>query len=410
MMGVQAFGGALDWRPAYWLTGGPGTGKSALQRLMNMLHGGDKGLIQSPDATARGIASLMGQSTLPIALDELEPGDTGSAKERSIIETARVASSGGRWVRGSSDQKGSSGQLRSTFLFSSVLIPGILKSQDLQRIITLTLQPFPEGAKPPAMRADRWRERGAIIKRQLIDRWPTWTQRLELWREAFAEQGIAGRNADNWATTLAMAQMMTAEAMPLPDELNGWAEKIARYIGADLAELGTDADEVLVHLLSQYVDIFRRGEQFTVAQWLQVAAGAPAAPENLLSEFAADRHGQEQRKQAANAKLAPLLLRIVHNKDSEPHLFVGNAKAAPLLRLFEGTQWAGGAWKQSLERVKGAVVASVPRTLAGVKSRGVEIPLSSLPGLEMFPQDRHRAAKGAPAPSSSGPQDMDEFA
>jgi hypothetical protein len=404
MMGVQAFGGALDWRPAYWLTGGPGTGKSALQRLMNMLHGGDKGLIQSPDATARGIASLMGQSTLPIALDELEPGDTGSAKERSIIEAARVASSGGRWVRGSSDQKGSSGQLRSTFLFSSVLIPGILKSQDLQRIITLTLQPFAEGAKPPAMRADKWRERGAIIKRQLIDRWPTWTQRLELWREAFAEQGIAGRNADNWATTLAMAQMMTAEAMPMPDELQGWTEKIARYIKTDLAELGTDADEVLVHLMSQPFDVFRRGEQFTVAQWVQVAAQSPGAPEALLNEFSADRDGKERRAQAANAKLAKALIKVVSERDQPGYLFVGNAKAASLLTLFEGTQWAGGAWKQSLERVKGASWSKTSRTLAGVSTRGVEIPLTSTPGLEMFPQDRNRA----PKPIARSPLDIEE--
>lgn len=407
MIGVQMMGGALDWRPAYWLTGPPAAGKSALQRLMLWLHGGEKGLIQSPDATARGIASLLGQSTVPIALDELEPGDAGSTKERQIIETARVAASGGRWVRGSSDQTGSSGNLRSTFLFSSVLIPGVLKSQDLQRIITLNLSPFPEGAKAPPMRAETWRKRGAVLKRMIIDRWPSWTERLDLWREAFAEHRITGRNADNWATTMAMAQMMQSEDLPSAEELAGWTRKIADLITADLSEMSTDSDEVLMHLLTSPYEVFRSGEQYTLAQWLMVAAMAPGAPDTLLGDFSTDQDGKERRAAAANSKLAKAAIKVIHERGRESRLFIGNAKVAPLLKIFEGTQWAGGAWKQSLERVKGAQLGGTPRTLAGIRSRGVEIPLSSIPGLGFFPQDRDHTAD---AQSQQPPNYSEEFA
>ena len=388
LFGVQAMGGALAWRPAFWVSGGAGSGKSALQKLMLLLHGGERGLIQSTDATARGIASLLGQSTLPVALDELEPGDAGSTKERAIIETARVAASGGRWARGSSDQKGSTGQLRSTFLFSSILVPGVLKTQDLQRIILLSLNPLAPGSIPPDLRAETWRGRGAALKRLIIDRWATWGQRLELWREACAAQGVTGRDADNWATTLAMAQMIQSAEMPQADDLTGWCTKAAKAIRSSRSEAGNDADEVLMHLMTQRIDVFRKGQMYTVAQWLMVAAGAPDAPGGLLDGYATDDAGREARAKTANQLIAPYMLRIIREAGQEPRLFVGNAKAQPILDLFRDTQWAGGAWSQSLGRVKGARPSAVSRTLAGVASRGVEVPLSSMPGLAAFPADR----------------------
>lgn len=410
--GVQAFGGALDWRPASWVTGGAGSGKSALQKLILLLHGGEKGLVQSTDPTARGIASQLGQSTRPVALDELEPGDTGSQKEKAIIETARVAASGGQWLRGSSDQKGSSGQLRSTFMFSSILIPGILKSQDRQRLIILNLLPIASGATPPNLRPDTWRGRGARIKRLIIDRWPTWGQRLQLWRDALGAEGITGRNGDNWATTMAMACMMRQAALPSADELKGWAVKVSGHITPDLAELGNDADEVLVHLLGKTIDPFRRGEQYTIAQWVQVAAKSPSAPRGLCAKgetvLELDDHEREQRAKTANDVLAKLLMRVVQH-GAGPHLFVGNTKAPGILDLFRETQWAGGAWSQSLARVPGAEPAKTSRTLAGVPSRGIEIPLSAIPGLLAFPADRGRPAAPVQPIRQDLPADMEDF-
>lgn len=411
-VGVMAFGGALDWRPAFWFTGGAGVGKSALQKWLLNLHGGEKGLVQSTDPTARGIAAQLGQSTLPVALDELEPGDTGSQKEKAIIETARVAASGGRWMRGSSDQKGSSGQLRSTFLFSSILIPGVLKSQDRQRLIILNLKPLPTGSKPPDLRAETWRARGARIKRLIIDRWGTWAHRLDLWRAALAEEGVTGRNGDNWATTMAMACMMRQAALPSADELKGWAVKVAGHIAPDLEELGSDADEVLVHLLGKTIDPFRRGEQYTIAQWVQVAAESPNAPRGLCggtdSALEPDEAERARRAKLANEVLAKILLRVVQH-GAGPRLFVGNAKAPGILEFFRDTQWAGGAWAQSLARVKGAEPARTSRTLAGMPTRGIEVPLSSIPGLLAFPADRGRAAAPVQPLRADLPDDVEDF-
>lgn len=403
VIGTQMLGGALEWRPFTWLTGGKAAGKSTLQTLIKHLHGGEKGLVQSNDATKSGLTSRIGHGSLPVALDELEPGDERSSKEKDIITLARVASSGGQWFRGSSDQKGTGGNVYSAFFASSILIPGDLKPQDLSRLIILTLNALPDGAAAPVLRADTWRARGAALKRVLIDRWPSWAARLDLWREAFAAEGIAGRNGDNWATVLAMADMALNAGLPSAEILSGWAHKVARLIRADVAELGSDADGMLLHLLTQKFDIYRRGEQHTIAQWLMDAAQLPSALKTLLGgEVWAD---QDAYAKAVNAKLATVGMRVF-GKGHDAQLFLANAPIQGLLDLFQKSEWSKTVWKQSAARVTGARASDSSLKLGGWPSRGWYIPFKSMPGLLSFPMDRDRS----PVPSDLPPLDVDDFA
>jgi hypothetical protein len=399
---IQMMGGALDWRPVFWLTGGKGSGKSQFQTLIKHLHG-QKGLIQSNDATKSGLTSRIGHSSLPVALDELEPGDEGSSKERDIIVLARVAASGGQWFRGSSDQKGAGGNVYSAFLFSSILIPGALKSQDLSRLIILSLEAFPDGTPPLVLRADTWRKRGAALKRQLIDRWPSWAARLELWRDGFAAEGLSGRNGDNWATVMAMADMAQHAALPEADALSGWCSKVAKLVRQDVAEIGSDADSMLLHLLSQSYDVYRRGEQHTVAQWLMAAAQLPGAPSGLMGgETPVDK---DEYARQINAKLGKSGMRVI-GKGHDATLFLANAKIQGLKDLFRNSEWANGVWTQSAKRIPLARVEDKVMKLAGVPTRGTSIPFAAMPGLLSFPMDRE-----SPAPHpASAPYTTEDFA
>ncbi len=407
MIGVQMLGGALDWRPSFWVTGGKSSGKSTLQNLVRHLHGGEKGLIQSNDATKSGLTSRIGHSSLPVALDELEPGDEGSTKERDIIVLARVASSGGQWFRGSSDQKGTGGNVYSTFLFSSILIPGALKPQDLSRLVILTLGAFPDGTPAPVLRADTWRKRGAQLKHVLISRWSTWAQRLELWREAFAAEGLSGRNGDNWATVMAMADMALHAALPVQytpagDEMEAMAHRVARAVRFEVAEIGSDADGMLMHLLTQPLNVYNRGEQNTVAQWIMVAAQLPGMPGALMgSDTPADRADYAK---AANAKLAKYGMRV-SGTGQAAELFLANAPIQGLMDLFAKSEWARTVWKQSAARVTGAKASESSLKLAGVPTRGWLIPFAAMPGLLTFPMD-----KDASAPTHAvSPQPAEEY-
>lgn len=409
MIGIQMLGGALDWRPTFWITGARAAGKSSLQKLIEHLHG-PKGLVQSTDATKSGITSRLGQSSLPVALDELEPSETGSGKERQIIELARIASSGGQWFRGSSDQKGAMGNVFSTFLFSSILIPGSLNAADLSRLIILNLRPFPEGTPTPKpLRPEQWRKRGAALKRILMDRWDTWAERLELWRDAFAEQGIGGRNGDNWATIMAMAEMARTPALPDKAKLAEWTAKVARHVKPEIAEIGDDASAMVVHLLSQKFEPFKGREAFTVAQWLMVAGQRPDAPPILGNEAvnSNDPIVLANYAKEANKRLAQIGLRVT-GIGAEAMLFIANSPVQGLKDLFRDTAWANGAWKQSAARIKGARMFDGVRTLGGIPTRGVEVPFTSLPGLLAFSADR--SAKASAMAAAPMPPDMEDFA
>lgn len=408
MLGVQMLGGALDWRPAFWVTGGKASGKSTFQELIEHLHGGQRGIIKSIDTTKSGLTSQIGHSSLPVAVDELEPGDERSTKEKQIIELARVASSGGQWLRGSSDQKGVSGNVYSTFLFSSILMPGELTPQDRSRLVVLRLNPFAEDAKAPDLRSRTWRARGAALKHNLISRWPTWGARLDLWLEAFAGEGLSGRNGKNWATVLAMADMALHEGLPSADICKGWAKRVAQAVRVEVAEIGSDADSMLMHLLTQPLNVYNRGEQNTVAQWVMVAGELDSAPKGLVqSSDIGDETclTKELHAKAANRKLAKYGLRV-YGTGATATLFIANAHIQGLLDLFRGSAFAKGVWSQSAARVPGATASKSPARLEGISTRGWQIPFTSMPGLMAFPMD----GKDTPAPTPAPPYTSEDFA
>lgn len=398
MVGCQFLGGALAWRPAFWFTGDKASGKSTLQELIKWLHG-DKGLVQSNDPTKSGITSRLGHSSLPVALDELEPGDEGSSKERDIIVLARVASSGGQWLRGTADQKGASGNVYSTFMFSSILIPGSMQAQDRSRLITFNLFPPPKDAPKPVIDPRTWKARGAALKRVLIDRWPSWAERLQLWREALARHDLTGRNGDNWATCLAMADMALTAELPKDDYLDSWARKIAFAAMAETAEIGSNSEDMLQHLIGQPFDVFRRGELWNVSHWLMTAGELPGAPSELVAVDGGlqDSVARSEAARRANEKLAKIGLRV-RGTGAAAELFIPNKPIPGLCKLFEHSQWANGVWSQAARRVPGAKITDSPLKLAGQQSRGVYLPFSSIAGLLSFPMDRAPVQPVPPTP------------
>lgn len=395
VIGCQMLSGALRWRPVTWLTAPAGAGKSGFQEMLQYLHG--DGLIQSADASKAGITSRVGQSSLPVALDELEPGDErDSRKVNDIITLARVAASGGEWSRGSSDQTAVGGKVYSTFLFSSILIPGAMKTQDVQRLIRLDMHKL-EDSKGLSLDPKTWRARGARLKGLLIQRWPSLRDRVARYRQALELAGVAGRAADNWEIVLAMADMAEAEALPNETKTQHWARLVALTVSADREDVQNDADAMLAHLLGQPMDPYRRGEQYTVAQWLMVAAGLPGAPPQLCPAEGDGPAEKERRQRTANDLVSQYGLRIYI--EDEPVLFIANRGPALQSRLFEGTDWRGGAWSQSAKRVPLAYVSQTTKTLAGSRTRGVMIPLRSIPALCAFPEDKGQASAPTSRPS-----------
>lgn len=402
---AQMLGGALEWRPVTWLTGDAATGKSTFQRTLLQIHGGDGGLLQAADATEAGIRSVVGYSSLPVAIDELEPDKDNPRKVKAVIELARRAASGAQIFRGSSDQKGHQSNAYSCFLFSSILVPA-MPAQDRQRLILLDLDRLPEDAPRITMRPAKLRELGAQLRGRLIERWPDWPARLDLWRDALAREGQTGRAADNYATVLALADMAAHADLPTPEILANWAKKIRIEETQDSVDVTSNAEDMLFHLMGSFWDMYRRGQRWTVAQWVMAAAKLPGAPAALLGEdtTAMDR---DDRAKAANQALAQVGMRV-YGSGHDAQLFLASKPIPALCELFRESPWAEGVWSQAARRVQGAEPVKSPRNLAGLSSRGALIPFEQLPGLLAFPADKDSAVV---APSArSAPPDIDDFA
>lgn len=380
----QMLGGALDWRPIGWLTGDAATGKSTFQKLMLYIHGGSEGLLQAADATEAGIRSVVGYSSLPVAIDELEPDDEGSKKGKDIVKLARLACSGAQIFRGSSDQKGYQSNAYSSFMFSSINIPPI-PPQDRSRLVQLDLDRIPDGAPKVDLNPRKLREIGARLRRLLLDGWDTLHDRQVAYAAALARTGHTMRGTDNFGTLLAMADIALGYDMPDEAALAGWAAKLSRAVTDESVEIGSNAEEMMDHLLSQDFDVWRSGERFTVAQWIMRAADMPSAPAALRDKI--------NYAKGANEHLSKLGLRV-RGTGQDAALFVANKPIAGLKALFEGSVWAGGVWSQATARLPGAEPAG-PLTLAGIGSRGRYIPFTSIPGLMAFPADRSTSS-GAP--------------
>jgi hypothetical protein len=204
---------------------------------------------------------------------------------------------------------------------------------------------------------------------------------------------------------MAMADAMLNAALPSAEHLDIWARKVAFGARSEVDDIGSNAEDMLLHLLGQPFDVYRRGELWLVAHWLMTAARLPGAPAELIAGSDGGFIDEELREQAArraNEKLSKIGLRV-RGAGEAAELFLPNKKIPGLARLFEHSTWSSGVWSQAARRVPGATPAQV--SLAGQITRGVYIPFRSISGLLAFPMDRSPAA-----PSPVDPDEIGDFA
>lgn len=358
-------GGALDWRPTVWITGGHGTGKSTAHELLNQLF--DGGIVQSSNATAAGIWTALGYKSVPVSIDELEP-EADDRKQQAVIAFARLASSGGLLLRGSADHKGAEFKARCCFLFSSILVPA-LQPADLSRMAILELDPLTETAKPPVLRPAEWRHVGAVVRRRLLDGWPRYADTLNTYRIALARMGHNARGCDQFGTLLACADLLLRDSEPIRDEVDQWTDELNPALMAETVENIAEFEKCLNHIRTAVPDVYSHGRRDSVAQILLTYWTSPSGFGNPLSD--------------ANEKLGHIGLRIVHDDEAAVDcLLVANAHPA-LEDVYRDTNWRRGVWNKSLKRARGMwndqVLEARPSSkvvrIAGAPSRGVMVPI-----------------------------------
>lgn len=131
--------GALTWRPHIWITGPAQAGKSTVVNDVCGRIAGPAAIKFDGKTTEPAIRQKMGFDALPIILDEVESEDQAAmARTQSILDLARVSSSGGVIAKGGQNGRGVQYVARSSFLFSSINT-GLKHHADESRVTRLVL-------------------------------------------------------------------------------------------------------------------------------------------------------------------------------------------------------------------------------------------------------------------------------
>jgi hypothetical protein len=371
---VQArLGDAIEWRALAWVTGDKATGKSTLQKLIKWYF--DGALLQSTNATEAGIRQILGQQSLPVAIDEAEASDD-NRKLQALLELARQAASGGEIARGGNNHEGHQFVARSAFLFSSIYTPPMLP-QDRSRMALLELDELPAGKRDKVgFDKQTFRDIGAKINRIIVDRWHEWPRLLEAYRDALIDYGgQGGRAADQFGTLLAAAHLVLEPDMPNEEALAGWGSLLDIQRLAETAEATDDKLACIQHLMSTPVDLVRGGDRRLVSEWV-LQAVERQRPGDM-------EHDTATRRKVASDALARIGLKVVCDlKKLTPGLdYLALASAHQgLAKLYEGTHWqtrsgAEGVWAQAARRLPSAVTGLTVR-IAGSLTKCTAVPLS----------------------------------
>lgn len=364
--------GALQWRPAIWVTGGPGSGKSWLRENIMAACLGNIALAVQSKTSEAGIRQSLGSDARPVLFDEAEREDMQAAQRmQAVLDLVRQSSSegGAEIVKGTGNQSGAKRyRIRSMFAFQSINV-GIQHQADESRISVLSLrEPSRSDITAQAQFADleiAARERltpeysAGLIARSvaLID---TIRKNAETFARAIAAGHGTRRMGDQIGTLLAGAYSLHSTGLITPEQAEAY---VAREEWADEAGVEDEKDEfrLLRMILSNRVRI-----------------GASDMPVSRLLEAA---QLPEQQKDLPAPELSQRVLseagiKFAH-RENVPGIYISTNHPA-LKSALRATAWDAG-WSRALLRVPDAVPSgTVVRFGTGMVSKATWIPMKVL--------------------------------
>lgn len=362
-IGAAMLGAAPAWRPALWLTGTRGTGKSTLLKLVKWIFG-NHGMITSADATRAGIAQRVANSSRPVSIDELEATDD-NRRAKDIIALARIASSGDDVMRGSPGGQAISFTVRNCFLFSSIIIPP-LRPADRSRMAILELGPIEkrkaaesevtgteESDDDPLLgQREKWEIVGQQLRARLLVGWPRYQETFRQYRRALMAKGHDARGADQFGALGAAYDLLMFEALDLANAAS-WAQGLPAKTMAETSGTESDESECLAHLLAATPQTFKGGSTESVAHWLR------AAKADIEMNTLEEKSDGMRTLAKIGIRLNPRFDPMRSANQAQPwEVAIANTHDG-LATLFRGTQWAStagssSAWPQMFKRLPGA--------------------------------------------------------
>ncbi|BBF79908.1 hypothetical protein [Asticcacaulis excentricus] len=358
-------GAFLFRRPAVWLTGPRGSGKSYLQGfLRSLMH---EALLASSNASQAYIYRKLGQDCVPVLVDEQESKADTALTDR-LLDLVRASYSGDDLGRADKDGGTVTFTLRSSFLASSIAKPSTEASDD-SRMALLSLRATDK--KGGAYTHDEAYRLGQVLTYRAI-RWaPRWDALLETIEKALAlKKGHTPRSLDTFAPFMAGFHIALYDQMPTEEQCRHYA---ALVDPSQLIELNTQMDDwekCMRFLLGAVPDLFKnRTKEKTIGQIVR------------YYQACGD-------KDETDALFRGLRVSLNFKKNTpmdwdHARLFVPNSDPA-LIDLFNGTNWGSrkgnaGTWNGVLKQAPRDLYEDATSTKGGIDPvRGLAFSLPKL--------------------------------
>lgn len=366
-------GQAPPWRPIVWMAGGRGTGKSTLRQLIEWIIG--TGALIAPENTSQAyIYQTLGDSSLPVLLDEFEAKEDNRVQQ-AVIELMRLASSKATLGRGGSENNPKNYTIKSCFAALSILIPP-LSPQDRSRMAICELKKLRKKEDDLTGELDlngndddivlgartRWAKAGKQLRARVLMQWPRYMRTYKAYFTVLMAAGHDHRAAQQFASLGAAYDIAMFDSLT-EENVRSWA---ARLPPADVAETKgyeNEPEGCLKHLLAATPDLVRKGTHETVSYYLREARREAEA--DILANDS-DTPARILAKTGIKVYRDPVLV----NADG-PVWWVAVASSHPALaQIYKNTHWKGragtpGTWAQALRGLPGVAEKAIQMRIDG---------------------------------------------
>lgn len=376
-IGLAMLGAAPLWRVHFLVSGARGGGKSRLVGLLQRALGG--WAYMTNNFSEAGLRSALTNQARALLLDEAE-NTLGDNRVGKVIELLRLMSGGegARGVRGTAEGGARSFQVAAPAFLAAINAPQ-LEPQDRSRIFEAEIAK-PDGKNVAKLEeADAFAEKASPgLRARALAGWQRFLDNFEVYRaELLRSRPVKDksdqeaplcdvRQADQWASLLAAADMMLHDTAIDSDSAEAAVESLAEvlksYVEEDVEE--DDARQCLATLMTTQIEHWRGGAKSTIGR---------------LVELGLEDGGRDERD-----ALRVYGLRLDFTSTDAPRLAVANRHEG-LSAIFRNTRWRDGGWKRALLRLDKAVAADKPVRFHGFLSRAIVIPAEHLPQLAKKP-------------------------
>lgn len=370
MMGLIAnayYGAATEWRPAGFITGPTGGGKTSLLKVVRgaiPLHHHDN------DTSKAGIEQAVNGRAMAIIIDEAaDRADRDGARNLIDLVLSATSDEGTKGTRGTVDGRGRRIEVAGLIMMFSINAPE-LEPQHLGRFTMVDLRAADEGADHRAQHrelAAYARAHGPALWARALAGWDRYAAALEAFRAGLKERKCAPREMDQAGALLAGWWLLTREGVPDRRAVAEGVGALGGFVRVAAAVASDDRPRrMMQHLLATMVTLHRSTDREPVGKLLGKAFGdweettSPDDAAELLSYY-----GVRVVRRCLDADKPPSLAKCEclqctdHRRRPVPRLSreagVWFAVTHPALgKLFEGTPFDGGRWRQEMARIEGA--------------------------------------------------------